>query len=568
LSDNRVRKLFLIVSILSLAVFCFIAYGEILAYYFTSIDAFPLLLTGKIDSPKDIIRIFSTPLGGGFPFGIYYRPLSELSYGIDYLIWGKNPMGYHLTNILLHLANSFMVFIVAYIIFKDREKGLLYAWVSSVLFLLSPLNAFLVPAISDRQDMLTALLIGLSLLSFAKMGKTKENGMFWYILSLLFGFLAVFSKENAFVLPFLVGFLSFIFDERSGYKEKTLKAIKYAVPFAGFVLLNTSLHIYLFGFWGVKISSGIYQHIYAAARSFFSLVGPMELLHLNKFSEVIVFLTVSLIGSLSLIIFIFMFGIRGIADILLSKELRLYTYLVFFILTFMIMFTIVGKASHPNNYYSNMAFTILIVMVLVDTFKRRGLSILIKSLGIGFVLYTMVYSTIFTRYNAWQNSSEITRQTIEETEAALNSDRSVSRIYLINWPGFIGLDASPPGRSATILVGYSMDAWAEWAGIKSHREIEFIPVSYTLFPPDNIRAKFNYIFLDNRKIDVEVEGCLISPPKFPYAGDIPFEFRIYSGQMKAELIFNRELEADERIFLYDIKGIRVISNEDFTYTAL
>ncbi|MCB1196014.1 hypothetical protein KDK77_07495, partial [bacterium] len=32
-----------------------------------------------------------------------YRPLVTLSYFIDYQVWGKNPFGYHLTNLILHL---------------------------------------------------------------------------------------------------------------------------------------------------------------------------------------------------------------------------------------------------------------------------------------------------------------------------------------------------------------------------------------------------------------------------------------------------------------------------------
>ena len=568
LGDNRIKNLLLIVAILSLVILCFIAYGEILEYYFTSIDAFPLLLTGKVDSLKDVFKIFSNPLGGGFPFGTYYRPVSELSYGIDYLIWGKNPMGYHLTNILLHLANSFMVFIVAFLLFREHKMRLLYAWFSSVLFLLSPLSVVLVPAICNRQDMLATLLLVLSLLSFVKVGKTERNGTIWYGFSLFLGFLAIFSKENAFVLPFLIGLSSFIFDEKGSYRERVVRAIKYSIPFVSFILLNTFLHIYLFGFWGVKISSGIFQHIVVTARSFFTLAGPLELLQLSQISEVVVFLIVFLLFFLGLVGLLIMFGIRRILDVLLSDKWRVYTYLISFIFTFMAMFAVAGKAADTHHYLPNMAFTILIVMVLVDTFRRRGVSLFIKSMAVVFVIYTIFYSPVFTRYNAWQNSSEITRQVIKETENVLNADKRVSRIYLINWPAFIGLGASPPGMRANMLVGYSMNAWAEWSGIKSHREVEFIPVSYLLFPPGNLKPRFDYIFIDNKRITIEVEGCLISSPKFPYKGEIPFEFRVDSDNRRGELVFNRKLEAGERLFLYDIRGIRVISNEDFTYTTI
>src|SRR5450830_1433612 len=35
-----------------------------------------------------------------------YQPLSWITYGLDYLVWGMNPVGYHLTNLVLHAANA------------------------------------------------------------------------------------------------------------------------------------------------------------------------------------------------------------------------------------------------------------------------------------------------------------------------------------------------------------------------------------------------------------------------------------------------------------------------------
>ena len=44
--------------------------------------------------------------------GGLYIPLSWLTLAIDYRCWGMNPFGYHLTNLLLHLANVLLVFVV------------------------------------------------------------------------------------------------------------------------------------------------------------------------------------------------------------------------------------------------------------------------------------------------------------------------------------------------------------------------------------------------------------------------------------------------------------------------
>src|SRR5438552_16358425 len=41
-----------------------------------------------------------------------FRPFREISYAFDFALWGGRPFGFHLTNILLHAANTVMVFLL------------------------------------------------------------------------------------------------------------------------------------------------------------------------------------------------------------------------------------------------------------------------------------------------------------------------------------------------------------------------------------------------------------------------------------------------------------------------
>src|SRR5579864_4273131 len=43
-------------------------------------------------------------------YGGHYQPLSWMTLGLDYTIWGMNPLGYHLTNLLLHAVNALLVY--------------------------------------------------------------------------------------------------------------------------------------------------------------------------------------------------------------------------------------------------------------------------------------------------------------------------------------------------------------------------------------------------------------------------------------------------------------------------
>src|SRR5213594_2199700 len=40
----------------------------------------------------------------------HYIPLSWVTFGLDYLLWGMNPFGYHLTNLVLHTANAVLFY--------------------------------------------------------------------------------------------------------------------------------------------------------------------------------------------------------------------------------------------------------------------------------------------------------------------------------------------------------------------------------------------------------------------------------------------------------------------------
>jgi hypothetical protein len=42
-----------------------------------------------------------------------YRPLTWMTFGLDYLVWGMNPFGYHLTSLFLHGINALLVYFLA-----------------------------------------------------------------------------------------------------------------------------------------------------------------------------------------------------------------------------------------------------------------------------------------------------------------------------------------------------------------------------------------------------------------------------------------------------------------------
>lgn len=151
--------------------------------------------------------IFLKPFLSGSPgFDIYYRPLITLSFRVDHLFWGLNPLGYHLTNLFFHLANALLVYALFHYFFKNPPLSF---W-GAFLFLSHPAHVEAVTYIPGRVDLIPFFFV---LLSFHFYLTGLESGKkFWlYFLSLFSYGLALLSKEMAtFFLLMILAHMFFV----------------------------------------------------------------------------------------------------------------------------------------------------------------------------------------------------------------------------------------------------------------------------------------------------------------------------------------------------------------------
>ncbi|MCD6501384.1 hypothetical protein J7L01_02170, partial [bacterium] len=66
----------------------------------------------------------------------YYRPVTTLTYWLDHKVWRVNPFGYHLTNILLNVLCTLLVYLLFIGYIKLPSRG--WAWFGAALFALHP----------------------------------------------------------------------------------------------------------------------------------------------------------------------------------------------------------------------------------------------------------------------------------------------------------------------------------------------------------------------------------------------------------------------------------------------
>jgi len=178
---------------------------------------------------------FKTSTGGNF-----YRPLVAFGFEFDYAIWGYNTLGYHLHQLLFHIALVMGVAMLLWQIFKEKK----IAFAIAFLFAIYPAQHEVITWIAGRPDLYAATFAIFSLAFFTYFLRSKK---WWqYMLCCLFALLAFLSKEIAFVLPALAALIvPFIVNWN---KRKAIAvALLFIIPLAVFldiVLIsrNTILH--------------------------------------------------------------------------------------------------------------------------------------------------------------------------------------------------------------------------------------------------------------------------------------------------------------------------------------
>lgn len=136
--------------------------------------------------------------------GNFWHPLTWLSFLIDFQLYGMNPWGYHLTNVLLHAANTVLLFLVLW-----RMTGRLWpcAFVAA-LFGIHPLHVESVAWISERKDVLSGLFFMLTLLAYV--GYVRHSFSLIRYLAVVLSFaLGLMAKPALVTLPFVLLLLDY-----------------------------------------------------------------------------------------------------------------------------------------------------------------------------------------------------------------------------------------------------------------------------------------------------------------------------------------------------------------------
>lgn len=208
------------------------------------------------------------------PYASNWHSLTWLSHMLDFEMYGLAPSGHHLTNLLLHIVNTLILFSVLL-----KMTGALWrSAVVAALFALHPLNVESVAWIAERKNVLSTFFLFLTMRAYVGYVE-KKRGYYFVVLFLALGLL---SKPMLVTLPFLLLLLDFWplqrwgGGDRSERTETFSKLVLEKIPL--FILVAGACVItYLVQKGGDAVRSSEFRSLYSsAANALISYLGYLE----------------------------------------------------------------------------------------------------------------------------------------------------------------------------------------------------------------------------------------------------------------------------------------------------
>ncbi len=423
----------------------------------------PALLNGFVNWDDDIY-VYDNPsirsLGSSFFrwafFGFHisnWHPLTWVSHALDYAVWGLNPLGHHLTNIVLHAVNTALVVVLVLNLLEVARKTgrrnasgfflndrsvMIAAGVTGLLFGIHPVHVESVAWVSERKDLLCALFFLLSMSMYVRYAGSEGGeaagvmrfSRFFdrrYLAALGLFILALLSKPMAVTLPAVLLILDwFPFGRIRSWKTFWLAGFE-KLPFFALSLGSSVLTILAQRTGGAIASSDavpLSVRALVAAKSLVMYLGkmivPINLIPYYPYPKDVSFTTPVYILALALVVGITM------ACISAARTQRAWpSAWVYYVVTLLPVLGIiqVGGQAMADRYTYLPSLGPFLIMGLMGAaavekagkVKQKGL-VVVCSVGVLFILVFLSSLTI-RQIGLWRTSMDLWNAVIKREPA-------------------------------------------------------------------------------------------------------------------------------------------------------
>lgn len=580
------------------AVAAWFSYGRMLASYFTDVDTFALIATGRIERVRDVLRILSEPLLFDLmPNARFFRPLTSISYGIDERLWGLKPFGYHLSNWLLHTANACLLcwvvealrswFASTHAPKPGRPSLSLAGAFAGILFVIHPSTRDFAPVIARRADLLT-LFFGLLTLA-ALLADLRAPSRRKKALAGLFCLCCLAAKETgALVVPLACSLL--LLGGDSARKESTRR-----------VLLPVWLPALIYISWRSLVLRGIggYAPIVGLTRELAMLRGlEAELLmalapsRLNALSAalagrellpalIVLTILAALAFSLVRTLRAGVSGQRGRIWLLGAAICVLASPIVF------------GGLS-PRQMYLHVAFfSALLGTALFQAAvflrgahttaarARRGVTFAAVLACVALLIYESPLRRQDGILERWRVAADLTHQVVSRSRELAANLPAGSRVLLVNFPYRIHFAEHADGFEQVevrLLLEHSVQGFFDLALPDRHLEVVAL-THLELAAPTQSSFRSAIGFSESRRVlEIHVQGSAVVP--FPWPNDfgrhqyeklfltqLQRQRGVPTGRAARLLLFPQLLHEPCAFLIFDRHGVHLESVREFSLAS-
>jgi hypothetical protein len=386
--------------------------------------------TTYLEDWKNIFSSFTKPFFGTTPF---YRPLLIVSFLLDYQLWGLNAFGYHCNNVFFHACNACMVYLLAFILFKER----IVALSTGLLFISHPIQTEAVAWISGRNDVLLTFFSLITIIFFLKWRQSGGRNRVFTYSGFLLGYCCVlFTKESGIILPLLIGLIGYFFrnnfPHQAGINRKIYVPLTVISVLYIFVRMNLleSANFERGGLDTFQIVSGV---IITYGYYFKMLLFPV----FQTASPTIIPLSPSALTPAFLYAFV-LAGLLMVVTVACWKRFGELSFLILWIsITLLPVSGIVPlmvPALEHRLYLGSVCFSMAIPLVLyrMTLWDNKGFSFSGKSLCSLYLLLALilVYSVkTVTRNTIWQDEQTFWVETLQASPSSAFAHNNLGVVY-------------------------------------------------------------------------------------------------------------------------------------------
>ncbi|MEO1262551.1 MAG: tetratricopeptide repeat protein [Bacteroidota bacterium] len=190
-------------------------------------------------------------------YSAHFKPITFLTWNMEYRIAGANPFIFHFNNLLLHILNTVLVFYIILLgskYFKCTEPNRsVIAFFVALIFAIHPMHVESVAWATERKDVLYSFFFLGGILSYLKYVKTSS--VKWLVLATICYPLSMFSKSTGITLIVLLPLMDYM----AGRNLFSKKNVVEKIPFLLFLILGLYCFGLLDNFYGQ--ASGLTTHV-------------------------------------------------------------------------------------------------------------------------------------------------------------------------------------------------------------------------------------------------------------------------------------------------------------------